>query len=76
MYKYATGISAAAALAEQVLAGGDVARYLNFLRSGGSKFPIETLQAAGVDMSTPGPVDAALRLFARRVGELEELLGG
>jgi len=76
VYKYATGISAAAALAEQVLAGGDVGRYLDFLRSGGSKFPIETLQAAGVDMSTPGPVDAALRLFARRVGELEKLLGG
>jgi oligoendopeptidase F len=75
VYKYATGISAAAALAEQVLAGGDVERYLNFLRSGGSKFPIETLAEAGVDMSSPAPVAAALALFERRVGELEELLG-
>jgi len=75
VYKYATGISAAAALAEQVLAGGDVNRYLNFLRSGGSKFPIETLAEAGVDMSSPAPVAAALALFERRVGELEELLG-
>jgi len=75
VYKYATGISAAAALAEQVLAGGDVDRYLNFLRSGGSKFPIETLAEAGVDMSSPAPVAAALALFERRVGELEELLG-
>jgi oligoendopeptidase F len=75
VYKYATGISAAAALADQVLAGGDVNRYLNFLRSGGSKFPIETLAEAGVDMSSPAPVASALALFERRVGELEALLG-
>ena len=74
VYKYATGISAAAALATQVLAGGDVERYLGFLRSGGSRFPIETLAAAGVDMASPAPVEAALQLFARRVKELEELL--
>ena len=75
VYKYATGISAAVALSEQVLSGGDVERYLGFLRSGGSKFPIPTLQAAGVDMSTPAPIAAALKLFARRVDELEELMG-
>ena len=74
VYKYATGISAAVALAEQVLSGGDVERYLNFLRSGGSKFPIETLAEAGVDMSSPAPVAAALALFERRVAELEDLL--
>ncbi len=74
VYKYATGISAAVALAGQVLESGDATRYLNFLRSGGSKFPIETLKEAGVDMSTPAPVDAALQLFERRVGELEGLL--
>ena len=56
VYKYATGLSAAIALAEQVLAGapGAVEAYLGFLKSGGSKFPLETLQTAGVDMSTPG----------------------
>lgn len=75
VYKYATGLSAAVALAEQVLAGGPVEKYLSFLRSGGSQFPIPTLQAAGVDMSQPGPVEATLRLFARRVEELETLLG-
>ena len=75
VYKYATGISAAVALAGQVLETGDATRYLDFLRSGGSKFPIETLKLAGVDMSTPEPVDAALELFARRVRELEELMG-
>lgn len=75
VYKYATGISAAAALADQVLASGDATKYLNFLRSGGSRFPIETLAEAGVDMSSPAPVASALALFERRVGELEELLG-
>lgn len=75
VYKYATGISAAVALAGQVLETGDATRYLDFLRSGGSKFPIETLKLAGVDMSTPEPVDAALGLFERRVRELEELMG-
>jgi len=74
VYKYATGLSAAAALSEQVLATGDAGNYLDFLRSGGSRFPLETLDAAGVDMRSPAPVDAALRLFERRVGELEKLL--
>jgi oligoendopeptidase F len=74
VYKYATGISAAVALASQVLESGDAARYLNFLRGGGSKFPIEALAEAGVDMTSPAPVEAALGLFERRVGELAELL--
>ncbi len=74
VYKYATGISAAAALADQVLTSGDASKYLNFLKSGGSRFPIETLAEAGVDMSSPAPVDAALALFERRVNELETLL--
>lgn len=74
VYKYATGISAAVALASQVLTSGDAGAYLDFLRSGGSRFPIETLAAAGVDMNSPAPVQAALDLFKRRVGELRELL--
>lgn len=75
VYKYATGLSAAVALATQVLETGDAGRYLDFLKSGGSKFPVETLCEAGVDMSTPAPVQATLDLFARRVGELEQLIG-
>ncbi len=75
VYKYATGLSAAVALSQQVLETGDASRYLGFLKSGGSRFPIDTLAAAGVDMGTPAPVDAALALFARRVDELESLLG-
>jgi len=76
VYKYATGISAAVALSERVLAGesGSVDAYLNFLRSGGSKFPLETLKATGVDMTTPAPAESTLRLFERRLDELEELL--
>ncbi len=75
VYKYATGISAAVTLARQVLETGDATRYLNFLRSGGSKFPIETLGEAGVDMSSPAPIEAALGLFERRIKELGGLLG-
>jgi oligoendopeptidase F len=76
VYKYATGISAAVALSERVLAkeAGSVESYLNFLKSGGSKFPLETLQAAGVDMTTPAPIESILRLFDRRLTELEALL--
>lgn len=75
VYKYATGLSAAVALAQQVLGGGDVERYLGFLRSGGSKMPLPTLAEAGVDMSQPAPIAAALAVFAQRVEELEKLLG-
>lgn len=74
VYKYSTGMSAAVALSQQVLAGGDVNRYLGFLKSGGSKFPIPTLQEAGVDMSSAAPIQATLDLFAQRVEELEALL--
>jgi oligoendopeptidase F len=76
VYKYATGISAAVALSQRVLSGepGNVDTYLNFLRSGGSQFPLETLKLAGVDMATPAPIESTLRLFERRLTELEGLL--
>jgi oligoendopeptidase F len=76
VYKYATGISAAVALSQRVLSGesGRVEAYLNFLCSGGSKFPLETLKLAGVDMATPVPIESTLRLFEQRLAELEELL--
>jgi len=76
VYKYATGISAAVALSERVLSGEhrSVEAYLNFLRSGGSKFPLEALKIAGVDMATPAPIESTLRLFERRLEELEALL--
>src|SRR5213596_3527810 len=75
VYKYATGISAAVALSERVLSDrSSVDAYLNFLRFGGSRFPLEALKAAGVDMATPAPIESTLRLFERRVDELESLL--
>ncbi len=75
VYKYATGLSAAMALSTRVLEGGDPERldYLNFLKSGGSKYPIESLKLAGVDMSRPEPVDAALKRFSSLVKEFREL---
>jgi len=76
VYKYSTGISASLALAERVLSGGEKERndYFGFLKSGGSRFPIESLKAAGVDMSSPAPVEAACNVFSRLVDELERLL--
>lgn len=76
VYKYATGISAAISLAERVLHGGSAEReqYFSFLKSGGSRFPIESLRLAGVDMESPEPVRSALALFARRLEELESAL--
>ena len=76
VYKYATGISAAVTLSQRVLfrQPGSVEAYLKFLRSGGAKFPLETLKAAGVDMTTPAPIESILQLFERRLAELEDLL--
>jgi oligoendopeptidase F len=76
VYKYATGVSAALALADRVLGGGEKERndYFSFLKSGGSRFPIEALKVAGVDMSSPDPVNAACDAFGRLVEELEKLL--
>jgi oligoendopeptidase F len=72
VYTYATGISAAIALADRVLAGGAKARddYFAFLRSGGSRYPLESLRVAGVDMSTPAPIQAAIARFTALVNEL------
>ena len=77
VYQYATGIVASMALAEAVLAEGEPARarYLGFLGSGSSRFPLDTLKAAGVDLTTPQPVAAALKAFDRLVGQMETLYG-
>jgi oligoendopeptidase F len=77
VYQYATGISAAHALAQPILAGdaAAVSRYLDFLKSGGSRYPLETLQLAGVDMTTPEPVEAAFGVLAGLVDRLEALVG-
>ncbi|MHB1356056.1 MAG: oligoendopeptidase F [Anaerolineae bacterium] len=76
VYKYATGISSAIALAAGILKQGAPAleRYMAFLRGGSSKFPLDLLRDAGVDLTTPEPVGAALKEFERLVGELERLM--
>ena len=76
VYKYATGISAALALAERVTKGGEAERndYFNFLRSGGSRYPIESLKLAGVDMESPAPVQAALDKFSAIIDELDKTI--
>jgi oligoendopeptidase F len=76
VYKYATGLSAAIALSERVLGGGkqELEDYLSFLKGGCSKWPLELLQGAGVDMASPEPVETALAYFERLVTELDALL--
>ncbi len=78
VYQYATGFSAAAALAERILTLGApaVADYKRFLSGGCSTDPISLLKIAGVDMSTPAPVNAALHLFSELVDELSALNSG
>ena len=77
VYKYATGFSAATAIAEKILTEGKPAvdKYLEFLKSGGSNYPIELLKIAGVDMSSPQPIQDALAVFEKTLDELEEILG-
>jgi len=72
VYKYATGISAAIALADKVVNEGAsaAAAYLNFLKLGGSKFPLDELDDAGVDMRSPEPIQRAIRYFSGLVDRL------
>lgn len=76
VYKYATGISAALALAKRVTNGGEKERedYFKFLKSGGSRYPIESLKIAGVDMESVQPVQDALDEFKKIVDQLKEIL--
>lgn len=75
VYQYATGFSAAIAIAEKILTEGQpaVEDYLTFLKSGGSDYPIELLKIAGVDMGSPKPIEDALQYFSSLVDELEVL---
>ncbi|MBX3073422.1 oligoendopeptidase F [Candidatus Obscuribacterales bacterium] len=75
VYQYATGISAAMALTRQILSEGEpaVKRYLKFLSSGGSKYSIDLLRDAGVDLSSPKPVEQALDAFEDYLVEFEKL---
>src|SRR5207302_8689259 len=76
VFQYATSFTASAALAEQVKAGDAAAtrRYLAFLSAGGSKYPIDLLREAGVDMTTDEPLDLTVRSMNRVMDEMEMLL--
>ena len=75
VFQYATGYAAAIALSQKILSEGApaVEKYLNFLSGGCSKSPVELLKDAGVDMSTPEPINQALALFDKLLDEMEEL---
>lgn len=75
VYQYATGYSAAVAIAHRILKGGEsaVKDYMEFLHSGCTKDPVSLLKIAGVDMSTKEPINSALEVFDRVIGEMEEL---
>ena len=76
VYQYATGITAATALAEAVLSEmpGARERYLTFLSSGGSDYPLELLRRAGVDLTQPEPYEATMGAMSRALDRLEALL--
>lgn len=76
VYQYATGFSAAIHLSQKILNGeeGAVEKYLDFLKSGSSDYPIEVLKKAGVDMTTKNPVENALKLFGELVDKMERLI--
>ena len=76
VFQYATGYSAAVAFSEQIIKEGKpaVERYVNFLKSGSSDYPINVLKKAGVDMTTEEPVNNAMKLFAKLVDEMDRLI--
>ncbi len=75
VYKYATGYSSAVALSEGILKEGEhaVKPYLEFLSMGGSQYPLDSLKHAGVDLTTPEPIEKALQKFEQIVIEAEKV---
>jgi len=76
VYQYATGFSAASALAKRIVEGEPDAleKYLAYLKSGSSDYPIEVMKKAGVDMTQPTYIEDAMEIFALRLDELEQLV--
>ena len=74
VYVYATGYTSAAALSEAIRTEGEpaVKRYLEFLSMGGSRYPLDELKHAGVDLNTPAPIETALKKFARVLDDAEK----
>ena len=76
VYKYATGFSSAVAIANMIEEEGApaVERYIEFLKSGGSEYPLDILKKTGVDLSTPAPIEAGMRMFESLLDEFESLV--
>ncbi|MDD6274377.1 MAG: oligoendopeptidase F family protein, partial [Clostridiaceae bacterium] len=75
VYQYATGFCSAVAIANGILTTGDASRYLRFLTTGGSDYPLEELKIAGVDLTKPDTVESALKVFSETLDEMEKVLG-
>ena len=75
VYQYATGFCSAVAIANSILETGDASRYLKFLTTGGSDYPLEELKIAGVDLTKPETVQSALRVFDETLNEMEKVVG-
>jgi len=76
VYKYATGFSSAVAIAQMIEDEGRPAvdRYIGFLKAGGSEYPLDILKKTGVDLSTPAPIEAGMKMFGRLLDEFDGLL--
>ncbi|MCP4213166.1 MAG: oligoendopeptidase F, partial [bacterium] len=76
VYQYSTGIVASTALAQMVLNGGEVERkrYLEFLKSGGKKYPLDILKDAGVDLTSPEPIKIAIKSYNNKIAEMEKIV--
>jgi oligoendopeptidase F len=77
VFQYATSFTASSALSEKALADpAATKRYLAFLGAGGSKYPIDLLKDAGIDMTTDEPLELTIKKMNRVMDEMEKLLGG
>ena len=76
IFQYMTGIAGAAALVDKVIAGGKSAAesYLDFLKLGGYEYPIDALKQAGVDLTSPEPIEAAFSVMEQAIDRLEALM--
>ena len=74
VYQYATGFCSAVAIAQEIVDTGDASRYLSFLKTGGSDYPIEELKITGIDLTSPDAVRRALAVFGKSVDEMAEMI--
>lgn len=74
VYQYATGFCSAVAIADRILSVNGIEDYLRFLSTGGSMYPLDELKIAGVDLTTPEPIERALKVFEETLNEFESLM--